>query len=70
ELEKAQRDESLPLSHALSVTLSTEEALLERRFFEVFETDSVELKHVLQDLAHATEQHVNKVRAEWSKHRR
>jgi len=59
----------LTLARALSVALSTEEALIERRFFEVFETDSVELKHVLHDLASATEEHVKKVRDLWAKHK-
>ena len=70
ELDTAQGDEEILLSYALSVALSTEQALLERRFFEVFEADSVEMKHVLQDLSRATDEHVGRVRAEWSKHRR
>lgn len=60
----------IPLRTALSVALSIEQALIERRFFEVFETDSVELKHVLQDLASATESHLKKVRDMWAEHRR
>ena len=63
------RQGPVPLARALSVALSTEQALIERRFFEVFETDSAELKHVLHDLASATEEHVRKVRDLWAKHK-
>lgn len=70
ELDAARGDEEIALSHALSVALSTEQALLERRFFEVFEADSAEMRHVLRELARATDEHVGRVRAEWSKHRR
>jgi rubrerythrin len=63
------RQAPMPLARALSVALSTEQALIERRFFEVFETDSAELKHILRDLASATEEHVKQVRDMWAKHK-
>jgi rubrerythrin len=66
---EVRRQEPMPLARALSVALSTEQALIERRFFEVFETDSAELKHILHDLASATEGHVKKVRDLWAKHK-
>ena len=59
----------MPLARALSIALSTEQALIERRFFEVFETDAAELKHILHDLASATEEHVKKVRDLWAEHK-
>lgn len=46
---------------ALSLALDTEKALLERKYFEIFEGDSVRLKHVLQDLAEATEHHRDRI---------
>ena len=63
------RQGPMPLARALSVALSTEQALIERRFFDVFETDSVELKHTLRDLASATDKHVKKVQGLWAEHR-
>jgi len=68
ELTKAREQEML-LINALSTALYIEEALLERKFFVVFETDVLELKRVLLDLAAAVENHVQRVREAWSKHR-
>ncbi len=57
------------LINALSIALYIEEALIERKFFEVIEGDSVGLKHVLLDVAAATRSHIDRVRKVWSKHR-
>ena len=55
-------DPSLQVINALSISLYIEEALIERKFFEIFETDSVELKKLLHDLYASTEEHVNLVK--------
>ena len=68
ELAKAREQEML-LINALSTALYIEEALIERKFFEVIEGDSAEVKHVLLDLDVATLNHIDRVRKVWSKHR-
>lgn len=50
-------NQEISLPFALFLALDIENALLERKYFEIFEGDSVGLKHVLQDLAEATELH-------------
>jgi len=68
ELTKVQNEE-IPLITALSIALSAEQSMIEGRFFEVFDTDSAELKHVLDNMAAATEEHVKRVEEYWSQHR-
>ena len=64
------REQGVSLINALSTALYIEEALIERKYFEVFETDSVDLKHVLLDLAASTEEHVRRVREVQARYRR
>ena len=52
---------------AFSAALDLERALLENRYFEIFETDSVELRRVLQSLAQGTQGHVERVRQAWQR---
>lgn len=66
ELAKAQ-DPNMLLINALSIAKYIEEALIERKYFESFEGDSVEVKHILRDLAIATEKHLDRVQRAWSK---
>ncbi|MBE0430857.1 MAG: DUF2202 domain-containing protein [Dehalococcoidia bacterium] len=61
ELAKVQQGETT-LLNALAVTLYIEESLIERKYFEVFDTDAPRLKQVLQNLAAATRTHVEKAR--------
>ena len=68
ELAKA-REQKMLLVNALSTALYIEEALIERKYFEVIEGDSAGMKHILLDLAAATENHIDRVRKVWSKHR-
>lgn len=42
---------------ALAIALDIENALLEKNFFEVFDTDSAEIKATFVNLAKATEEH-------------
>lgn len=50
---------------ALSVAHDLEEALIERRYFEVLEGDSPELADLLRRLQKETEQHREQVRQAW-----
>lgn len=67
-LARAQKEE-IPLLNALSIARDIENALLENKFFEIFEGDTVELKHVLTDLAASTKDHLNRVEKAWAKNR-
>jgi len=59
----------LQIINALSIAFYIEESLIERKYFEVFETDSVELKRLLRDLDAATRKHAQTIRAVWDQHR-
>jgi len=58
------------LINALSVAVHIEESIIENKFFEVFETDSVKFKQVLLNLADETRRHLEKVRQMWNEQRR
>lgn len=60
-LVKAQKEE-ISLINALSLAWDIENALMERKYFEIFEGDSVELKHVLTNLADSTKDHRDRVK--------
>lgn len=49
------------LIEAFSTAWYIEDALLENRFFEVFETDSADLRETLRKLGEATEQHRQRI---------
>jgi len=51
------RKTNVSLVDALSISADIESAMIERRFFDVFEGDSGELKQLLRGLAAATEAH-------------
>jgi len=57
-----ERVQALSLINALSVALSIEESMIERKFFDVFEAYSAELRHVLLSLAAETKRHREQVR--------
>ncbi|MBM4446162.1 MAG: hypothetical protein FJ023_02255 [Chloroflexi bacterium] len=63
------RVKALSLINALSVAVYIEESIIEHKFFDVFETDSVELRHVLLNLAAETKKHLEQVRQLWNEHR-
>ena len=67
-LEDTANQPDFVLVNALSTALSLEEALMESRFFEVCEGDSVETKRTLDMLAQSTLQHCQKVRELWQEH--
>ncbi len=55
--------------NALSIANAIEQSLLESKFFEVFETDSAELKRLLLKLRDETREHSRSVLETWSRHR-
>lgn len=61
ESEKANK-QSITVVEALNVAFYIEQSLLERRWFEIFETDSVELKHLLTKLDNETKKHRAKLK--------
>ena len=56
------KEEKISLINALSIALDIENSLIERKFFEVFESDSEGLKYTLLSLAAATEFHRTKIK--------
>ena len=56
--------ESISIIETLSITASIEQSLIESRFFEVFETDSAELKHTLMKIRDDTIAHREKANKE------
>jgi hypothetical protein len=56
---------SLTPIKAFSTALDIERALLENRYFEVFETDSAELRRTLTMLAQSTQNHLDRVHEAW-----
>ncbi|MFC1622634.1 hypothetical protein ACFL1Y_01395 [Patescibacteria group bacterium] len=58
--ERAKKGE-VELINALSVAVDLEKSLLESKCFEVFESDTVELKNVLQKLADDTKEHAVRI---------
>jgi len=63
------RQEDLLLINALSTALHLEQALIEKKYFEVFEGDSMKTKHILSLLAQSTQKHYEKMHAVWQEHR-
>ncbi len=55
----------ISLVKALSVAIDLEEALIEKRYYEVIETDAAEVKRVLQRLCQETAAHLAQVRRAW-----
>ncbi|MGB2696592.1 MAG: ferritin family protein [Candidatus Zixiibacteriota bacterium] len=59
-------NDKIEFKNALSVALDIERAMIEKKYFEVFEGDSVELKHVLLALAESTKEHIHRVERAWT----
>ncbi len=57
------------LINALSTALRLEEALIENKYFEVIETDSIKTKHTLTMLAQSTQEHYQRIRRLWQEHK-
>ncbi len=56
---------SLTRVNALSVALDLERALLEHKYFEVFQSDNPQIERTLQLLRQSTQSHLQKVRHLW-----
>jgi hypothetical protein len=55
------RQTDYSLSKATAIALNLEESLIEKSFFEIFESDSQEMKDVFADLARDTQEHIKKL---------
>lgn len=55
------------LINAISISRILENSLLESKCFDIVETDSLELKDLLNKLRKATERHLREVEEEWKK---
>ncbi len=60
-LEEA-RGDNLSSAHALDMALDLESGLLERKFFEIFEADSEELKRAFEDMEKQIQAHTERIR--------
>lgn len=57
------------LRDALSTALDLEKAMIERKFFDIFETPAPEAQSVLMTLTEGTQKHIDTIETEWQKHR-
>ncbi len=57
------------LINALSTALRLEEALMENKYFEVIETDSIKTKRTLAMLTRSTLEHYQRIRKLWQEHK-
>ena len=61
--------EKIALIQSLSISMDLENSMLEKGFFEAYETDDIELKNLLDKLQSSTEIHFAQVKARWSDER-
>jgi len=64
------RTEDISFVDALSIALDLETNMIESNYFEVFDTDSNELRNSLDELRTATQAHANKIRDSLAKKRK
>lgn len=67
-IDEMNKAKNVSMQYAYSMALQIEEAMIEKKFFEVFEGDSVEVKHTLRSLAQDTEQHIEQIKEAKLKH--
>ena len=60
------QNKEISAKNALSVARDLENGLLEKKYFEVFESDSKEIKIILRRLMVATREHRNKIEKIWN----
>ncbi len=63
------RQSDMLLINALSTAVHLEQALIEKKYFEVFEGDSLSIKKTLSLLAQSTQKHYEELHAVWQEHR-
>ena len=68
-LANTERYSDIPLIKALSTAVYLEQALIEKNYFEVFEGDGAQTKHILSLLAEGNRKHYEKLRAAWQEHK-
>jgi hypothetical protein len=61
---------TVSLIEALSITYDIEQSLIENKYFEVFKTDSAELKQILSVIREETLSHCNRSRVELEKYQK
>lgn len=57
------------LTYALSAALNFETGLIESKYFEIFDSFSLEMKRIFMNLTEETKDHVTKVREAWLKNK-
>ena len=63
------RQSDISLINALSTAVYLEQALIEKNYFDVFESDNAQTKQILSLLARSTQKHYEKLRAAWQEHK-
>jgi rubrerythrin len=63
-------EQEIPLIEALSITFYIEQSLIESKFFEVFKTDSAEVRSTLTKIRDQTAAHRNRVKEILEKHKK
>ncbi len=69
DLTKIARTTPIPIGDALSAALDLEKAMIERKFFGIFDTPAPLAQEVLLLLTQGTEKHVASIEHEWQKYR-
>ena len=62
-------DQNIELTDALSTALDIEKALIERKYFEILQGDSEEVKRILEALTRSTKAHIERVQKAWAEQR-
>ena len=70
DLTKAAQTTPVPIGDALSSALDLEKAMIERKFFDIFDTPSPVAQETLMILTQGTEKHVATIEHEWQKYRK
>ena len=68
QITRAEKEE-ISLIQSLSLNMDLENSMLEKGFFEIYETDDIELKNLLDKLRTSTETHFAQVKARWEDER-
>lgn len=68
-IEEAQT-QNISFINAISMAFTLEEALLEKNFFEIFETDDPKFQEAMDYLAKSTQKHIREIKAVWQKAQR
>ncbi len=64
---KAAKQAYITSINALSIANAIEQSLIEKKFFDILESDSIELKRLLQKLKDDTAKHAHKIHEQWDR---